>query len=81
MSAALCYQAGAGQVAEDRDDDFWLRRGLRKTPALEHVAGDQGLSSASPRVLGSQTLQSLPDLQNLNYTSALRSRFRLRFFQ
>lgn len=72
---------GLGRRHRDRDDDFWLRSGLRKASALEHVGGDHSLSSASSWVLGSQTLKSLPDLQNLNYTSVLRGRLRLRFYQ
>lgn len=38
---------GLGRWHRDRDDDFWLRSGLRKASALEHVGGDHGLSSAS----------------------------------
>lgn len=80
-SAALCCQAGAGQWHRDTDDDFWLRGGLGKASALKHVGGDHGLSSASSAVPRSQTLKSLPDLQNSNCTSLLRGRFRLRFYQ
>lgn len=51
-----------GKWHRHRDDGFWLRSGLRKALALEHADADGGLSSASPRLLGSQILKSLSEL-------------------
>jgi len=51
-----------GRWHRHRDDGFWLRSTLRKALALEHADADDGFSSASSGLLGSQILTSLPEL-------------------